>query len=158
MARRTSLLPYAASVACAAALASFSLRAGELPRTPAADTDLPRQSASVLPGPSASVDPTPSGISGNIAAVNIVTGSGLLGRALGFDADSGVRIGGVWVSNANFLLAGGDKPGQASFNSLLVADLKLDFAKLANFSAGQFHAQFLPPTAPPTHDPAASQT
>ena len=158
MARRTSLLPYAASVACAAALASFSLNAGELPRTPAADTDLPRQSAAVLPGPSASVDPTPSGISGNIAAVNIVTGSGLLGRALGFDADSGVRIGGVWVGNANFLLAGGEKPGQASFNSLLVADLNLDFAKLANVSGGQFGAQFLQFNGQPTNEQAGVVT
>ena len=158
MARRTSLLPYAASVACAAALASFSLNAGELPRTPAADTDLPRQSASVLPGPSANVDPTLSGISGNIAAVNIVTGSGLLGRALGFDADSGVRIGGVWVSNANFLLAGGEKPGQASFNSLLVADLNLDFAKLANVSGGQFGAQFLQFNGQPTNEQAGVVT
>src|ERR1700732_3932095 len=98
--------------------------AEELPKTIVADTDSPQPSSAALPA-SAVAEPTEapstaSGISGNIAGVHIVPGPGQLGEALGFSPDSGVRIGGVWVGNATFLLAGGEKPAQSSFNSLLV--------------------------------------
>jgi porin len=136
----TNRLLYWACIAAAAGLASFPGVAEELPRSAAADSEAPRPGAAPLEAISerAPAEPPPSAISGNLAAVNIVTGSGLLGRALGFDPDSGIRIGGVWVGNENFLLADGEKPRRASFNSLLVGDLNLDFAKLAVNSGHSF--------------------
>jgi len=100
----------------------------------------------------------PAGISGNLAAVNIVAGTGQLGSALGLDPDSGIRVGGVWVGNANVLLTGGEKSAQSSFNSLLLADLNLDFAKLANIPGAQFGAQFLQFNGQPTNEEAGTVT
>jgi porin len=144
MAGRTGGLLYLACIAYAVRLAVLPLAAEELPRP------LP-------PEESSPTEATPA-ISGNLAAVNIVTGSGWLGRALGFDPESGVRIGGVWVGNANYLLSGGEKPGQASYNSLLVADLNLDFARLANLPGGQFGIQFLQFNGQPSNDQAGVVT
>lgn len=137
-------------VAVAIGLASTSLKAEERPESPASTASAPVQPLAA--------EIAPSGISGNLAAVNIVTGSGLLGRTLGFDPDSGVRIGGVWVGNANFLLEGGEKEGQSSYNSLLLADLHLDFSKLANVPGGQFGAQFLQLNGQPTNEKAGAVT
>jgi porin len=102
--------------------------------------------------------PSLSGISGNAAAINIEAGNGMLGQALGFGSDSGVRVGGAWVGNASFLLTGGEKPAQSSFNSLLVADLNLDFGRLANIPGGQFGAQFLQFNGQPTNTEAGVVT
>jgi porin len=161
MARIKRLLNLAC-IAYAALLAALPVGAEELPRPFAGDSNAPPQSPSALSSPasersSPSEAATPA-ISGNLAAVNIVTGTGRLGRALGFDPDSGVRIGGVWVGNANYLLAGGEKPGQASYNSLLVTDLNLDFARLAGVPGGQFDAQFLQFNGQPTNTQAGTVT
>jgi carbohydrate-selective porin OprB len=50
---------------------------------------------------------TAGGISGNPGATNFLTGTGLLGRLLGFGKDSGVRLGGLWIGDANFGLVPG---------------------------------------------------
>ena len=71
-------------------------------------------------------DNTAGGISGNPGATNFLTGTGLLGRLLGFGKDSGVRLGGLWIGDANYLFAGGNDPQTWSFNSLLLIDLALD--------------------------------
>ena len=68
------------------------------------------------------------GIAGNPGAVNIVAGTGALGQLLGLDPESGLRLGGVLVSNGNYLISGGNAPGKTSFNNLLVADLDADLA------------------------------
>lgn len=60
------------------------------------------------------------GISANPGAVNILTGTGLLGRLLGFGPDSGVRLGGLWIGNANYLFAGGAEPRMWSFNGAVL--------------------------------------
>jgi len=83
------------------------------------------------------------GISGNPGATNIVTGTGLLGRLLGFGKDSGVRLGGVWVGDAGYLISGGAEPRTASFNSLLLVDLSLDLEKLLKIPGAQFGVEFL---------------
>ncbi len=49
-------------------------------------------------------------ISANPGAVNIESGTGLLGRLIGFDANSGVRLGGLWIGNADYLFSGGIHP------------------------------------------------
>jgi len=163
---RTGARLYFACIVAAVLLGSISLRAEERPTTTAADAEAPILGTSVLPAPAplapnaapTAVDLIPSGISGNLAGINIVTGSGLLGRTLGFAPDSGVRIGGVWVGNANFLLTGGEKTAQSTFNSLLVMDLNLDLARLANLPGAQFGAQFLQFNGQPSNGEAGVVT
>jgi len=54
--------------------------------------------------------------------VNIVAGTGALGGCLA-STGSGLRLGGVLVSNGNYLPSfRGNAPGKSSFNNLLVAD------------------------------------
>lgn len=43
----------------------------------------------------------------NPSAVEIYTGTGALGESLGFEKDSGVRIGALWIGDLNYLIAGG---------------------------------------------------
>lgn len=82
-------------------------------------------------------------ISANPAAVNIVTGTGLLGRTLGLDKIPGVFLGGLWIGNGNYLVTGGFKPGKWSFNSLFLMGLDLDLEKLAGLPGSQFGVEVL---------------
>jgi porin len=84
-----------------------------------------------------------SGLSANPGAVNIVTGTGRLGRLLGFDKASGVQLGGVWLGDANYLVSGGAEPGKSSFNSLLILDLNVDLEKRLKIPGAQFGVDFL---------------
>jgi carbohydrate-selective porin OprB len=70
-----------------------------------------------------SADVESSAIAGNPGAVNIVAGTGALGVLFGLDPESGLRLGGVLVSNGNYLISGGSSPGTTSFNNLLLADV-----------------------------------
>src|SRR5262245_43560392 len=83
------------------------------------------------------------GISGNPGAVNVLTGTGMLGRMLGFGPDSGVRLGGLWIGDVNYLADGGADPRTWSFNSLLLVDLNLDLEKLLRIPGAQFGTEFL---------------
>ena len=161
MGRTGAPLWMALFIAILVGLASTSVKAQQRSEAIAPDvSSAPSISASPA---SASAELKPagtslSGISGNVAAVNVETGTGWLGQRLGFDQDSGVRVGGVWVGNASFLLTGGEKSAQSSFNSLLVADLSLDFGRLANIPGGQFGAQFLQFNGQPTNAEAGVVT
>jgi len=95
-------------------------------------------------------------ISGNPGAVNIVTGTGLLGRTLGLDNISGVRLGGLWIGDANYLISGGVEPRKWSFNSLLLVDLSIDCEKLVGIPGGQFGAEFLQFNGQPTNNQAGA--
>ena len=75
------------------------------------------------------------GIAGNPGAVDVQPGTGALERLLGLDPSTGFRLGGVLVSNGNYLLSGGNNPGRASFNNLLVIDLGVDLDKAAGIPA-----------------------
>lgn len=86
---------------------------------------------------------TSEGISANPGAVNVLTGTGLLGRFLGLGPDSGVRLGGLWIGDVNYLVAGGADPRTWSFNSLLLVDLSLDLEKLLRIPGAQFGVEFL---------------
>ena len=83
------------------------------------------------------------GISANPGAVDVLTGTGLLGRTLGFGPDSGVRLGGLWIGNTNYLVAGGADPKTWSFNSLLLVDLSVDLEKVLRIPGAQVGAEFL---------------
>jgi porin len=93
------------------------------------------------------------GIGGNPAAVNIMMGTGALGRLLGLE-QSGVRLGGLWVGDTNWLMSGGVQPGSWTSNSLTVLDLSLDTQKLAGVPGGLFDVQFLQFSGQPTNDDA----
>lgn len=82
-------------------------------------------------------------ISANPAAVEIIPGTGALGRLAGFTPDSGVRIGGFWIGNVDYLATGGVKPTSWSYNSLLVLNLNLDADKLIALPGGSFDASLL---------------
>ena len=82
------------------------------------------------------------GISGNPAAINVLTGTGWLGRQLGLEEDSAARLGGLWIGNADIQMSG-RLPGSASFNSLGIVDLQLDMTKMAGIPGGSFAATFL---------------
>jgi porin len=97
-----------------------------------------------------------SGLSANPGAVNIVTGSGRLGRLLGLDKDSGIQLGGVWLGNANYLASGGDEPGESSFNSVLIVDLNIDLNKRLKIPGAQFGVEFLQFNGQPSNEQAGA--
>jgi porin len=82
-------------------------------------------------------------ISGNPAAVDIVAGTGALGRLLGLDKDSGIRLGGLWIGDTSGVLSGGQNPGTWAFNSLTIVDLNLDANKLMGWKGASFDIEFL---------------
>jgi len=95
-------------------------------------------------------------ISGNPAAVNIVAGTGALGRLLGLEDDDGIRFGGLWIGDASGVLSGGRSPGKWGLNSLAVADLNFDAEKLFGWEGGMLGTQFLQFTGERTNDLAGA--
>src|SRR5271155_3067701 len=82
-------------------------------------------------------------ISANPGASNIIAGTGLLGHMLGLDNVPGVRIGGLWIGNADYLFTGGVKPRTWSFNSLLFLNLNIDLEKLARIPGASIDAEMM---------------
>ncbi len=106
-------------------------------------------------GPTSAPSSAPRGgdlpIAGNPGAVNIVTGTGKLGEWLGFEKESGVRLGGLWIGDSNWLATGGLEPGQWALNSLTQIALTLDAEKLIGLEGGLFGIEFLQYTGQPTN-------
>jgi porin len=98
------------------------------------------------------------GITGNPGAVDVEPGTGDLGRLIGFSPDSGVRLGGVLVTNGNYLASGGNSPGVASFNNLFVAGLNADLDKLVNIPGAMVGAALLRFDGQPTNQQAGLVT
>lgn len=98
------------------------------------------------------------GIAGNPGAVDIQPGTGALGRLLGLDPATGIRLGGVLVSNGNYLLSGGINPGRASFNNLLVVGLGVDLDKIAGIPGATLGAALLRFDGQPTNGQAGLAT
>jgi porin len=73
---------------------------------------------------------SPPTIAANPGASNPLPGTGLLGKLIGFTPESGIRIGGLWVGNSDYLFTGGQKPRTWSFNSLLILNLHLNLDKI----------------------------
>ena len=103
----------------------------------------------------------PIGIGGNPGAVNATTGTAELERYLldlaGIKDDHGVRIGGLWVGNTNWLMSGGTEPGEVSWNSLFIADLLVNMEKLTGWWKGAlFGAEYLRFDGQQTNEQAGS--
>jgi porin len=88
---------------------------------------------------SASVHP----ISANPGASNIIPGTGMLGHLIGLDDIPGVRLGGLWIGNADYLITGGVKPRTWSFNSAFFLNLNIDLEKLASINGASIDAELL---------------
>jgi len=93
--------------------------------------------------PTRAQDQDKSGLSANPGAVDIVAGTGRLGRTIGIREASGVRLGGVWLGDANYLISGGAEPGKSSFNSMLLLDLNIDLNKWLKIPGAQFGVDYL---------------
>lgn len=87
--------------------------------------------------------PTPRAISGNPAAQNVQPGTGDLGHLIRLPEASGLRLGGVWLADTNYLISGGNAPGRWSWNSALIIGANLDAEQLAGWKGASFGAQFL---------------
>ena len=103
----------------------------------------------------------PIGIGGNPGAVNATTGTAELERYLldlaGIKDDHGVRIGGLWVGNTNWLMSGGTEPGEVSWNSLFIADLLVNMEKLTGWWKGAlFGTEYLRFDGQQTNEQAGS--
>lgn len=109
-------------------------------------------------GPEAGSEPrtAAASISANPAAVDIVTGTGALGRFFGLGDDSGIRLGGLWIGDASGVVAGGRHPGDWGLNSLTLVDLSFDTKKLGGWRGGMIGAQFLQFSGQPTNDLAGA--
>jgi porin len=81
-------------------------------------------------------------VSGNPAAANIVTGNGRLGEALGM-RDTGIRLGGINIDDANGNLAGGLGPGKWAGDSLTIVDLLFDLEKMLGWKDALVGTEFL---------------
>src|SRR5512135_3277921 len=81
------------------------------------------------------------GISGNPGAVNILTGTGELGKLLQIPESSGVRLGGLWLGDYNALLSGGNGTHDNrrwTYNSSLILDLYIDLRKAIGWKGASF--------------------
>src|SRR5262249_60104144 len=95
-------------------------------------------------------------VSSNPGAVDIVQGTGALGRLLGFDADSGIRLGGLWIGDASGVLSGGRDPGRWGLSSLTIVDLNFDTEKLVGWPGGSIGTDYLQFTGQTTNDLAGA--
>lgn len=88
------------------------------------------------------------GISGNPGAVNVLTGTGELGRLVHIPEDSGVRLGGLWMGDTNVLVSAGH--GWTS-NSSLIVDLYIDLQKAVGWKGASLGSEFLQFNGQPTN-------
>src|SRR5262245_7549568 len=96
------------------------------------------------------------GEAANPGAANITVGNGRLGRWLGLDEESGLRLGGVWVGDATGVLSGGLDPGQWGLNNLVIADVLLDADKCWGWHGTSLGTEYLDYTGQPTNILAGS--
>lgn len=95
------------------------------------------------------------GISGNPGAVDILAGTGELGKLMQIPDGSGVRFGGVWLGDYNALLIGRESRVLTG-NSSLILDFSIDLEKAINWKGGLFGAEFLQCNDQPTNVDAGS--
>jgi porin len=98
-------------------------------------------------------DETGYGISANPGAVDILVGTGELGKFLRIPKDSGFRLGGLWMGDYNVLLSGSDGR-RGTGNSLLILDLSIDLKKAVGWKGAYFGTEFLQFNGQPTNEDA----
>ncbi len=155
--RSAAVLAAAMLLALACAFVTPAMLAAQEAAKPSARFD-PPTSPTAFPPTLGGLDALSEGISANPGAVNVLTGTGSLGEALGFGPQSGVRIGGLWIGDANYLFAGGVEPRSWAFDSLLLVDLSLDFDRLLHIPGAQFGVEFLQFNADDANAEAGSVT
>jgi len=94
------------------------------------------------------------GISGNPGAVDILTGTGELGKLLQIPENTGIRLGGVWLGDENALLSGRQSTQVLTGNSSLILDLSIDLEKAVKWKGGLFGVEFLQFNGQPTNTDA----
>lgn len=85
-------------------------------------------------------------ISANPGAVDITTGTGALGRFIGFKEESGIRLGGLWIADFNGLAHGGSRiprPKKLTGDSLFILDFYLDLYKFCGWTGSSFGIDYL---------------
>ncbi len=87
--------------------------------------------------------PAAAATSGNPAATNFSTGTGLLGHLLGLRDERGVKLGGLWLADTNVVATGGVQPGGWTSNSALFIGLGIDAEKLVDWHGASFGFEFL---------------
>jgi porin len=92
--------------------------------------------------PQTDAQPQNLGFAANPRAASGFLGSGLLGRELGFSAQSGISIGGILVGSGNWLISGGVKPDSTSGTMALGLHASVDTEKAFGLPGGEFGAQF----------------
>lgn len=91
------------------------------------------------------------GISANPGAIDIVVGTGALGRFIGIPESSGVRLGGTWLGDYNALLSGRESVQVLTGNSSFILDFSVNFEKAIHWKGGMFGAEFLQFNGQPTN-------
>ncbi len=93
------------------------------------------------------------GISGNPGAVNTVVGTGALGKFLHVPEKSGIRLGGLWMGDYNFLANGNIPHNRWTGNSLLILDLSIDL-NVIGWKGAMIGGEFLQFNGQPTNNQA----
>ncbi|MBP9743090.1 MAG: carbohydrate porin [Burkholderiales bacterium] len=83
-------------------------------------------------------------ISANPTAVDIITGTGVLGRTLGINPDTGIYLGGAWIGNTDYLFNGGINDDQRwTNNSFAILNFTIDAQKLMGWKGATWSTEFL---------------
>lgn len=117
--------------------------------------------SNILPAITSSRATASTSISSNPAAVNVMTGTGVLQRYidshLGIQNDHGIAYGGAWIGDVNQLFSGGiSNPDRTTTNSLLILSLTIDTEKFNGWQGGLFGAEILQLNAQTTNIQAGS--
>ncbi len=94
------------------------------------------------------------GISGNPGAVNSVVGTGELGDFFDIPQKTGIRVGGYWMGDYNYLAHGNIPHNCWTGNSLLIVDLSLNLEKLMGWKGAVVCTEFLQFNGQPTNSDA----
>jgi porin len=96
------------------------------------------------------------GVSGNPGAVDVIVGTGDLGRGIGISENSGVRLGGVWLGDYNALMSGRQSTQVLTGNSSLIVDFSVNFEKAIHWKGGIFGIEILQANGEPTNKDAGA--
>ena len=94
------------------------------------------------------------GVSSNPGAVDIIIGTGELGRLMRIPESSGVRLGGVWLGDYNALISGRQSTQVLTGNSSLIIDLSINLEKAIRWKGALFGTEFLQFNGQPTNEDA----